>query len=185
METVTESWKKVQHANYESWKLEYLVVQHAKLSNLFLIQQAFDLLGGREAKVNHIIVSDVNWNKNIYHIVLPGKGRSFSFMLVYNACRKHLSKRESTSSVVKFWWPFPSGCCSVVFPSGSSSSCTLSLISSTVSLWTSGSAWLSEISAAASSAETLPSCVPSACSSEESGDWDVETKLGSSTTISS
>lgn len=64
--------------------------------------------------------------------------------------------------------------------SGSLSSLAPSVISSVASLWMAGSAE-SEVSTAASSR----SCVASAVSSVESGDWDVETKFGSSTTMSS
>lgn len=128
---------------------------------------------------------DVIWSKKIYHSVLPGIGRSFSFMLVYSACRRHLSKRESISSVLKLWCSISTGACSVVLSSGSFSSLTTSVISSTASIWMPGFVpWLSEISTPASSAKTLSSFVTSG-SSAESGAWDVETGLGSSTTMSS
>lgn len=64
--------------------------------------------------------------------------------------------------------------------SGSLSSLTPSVMSSVASLWMPGSAE-SEVSTAASSLSQMTSAVSSA----ESGDWDAETKFGSSTTMSS
>ena len=155
----------------------------------------FPLVISAKVEDSHIICTSKKWHwflpcptklvvsvggSNLAFSVLPGMGRSFSFMLVYSACRRHLSKRESISSVVKVWCSFSSGACSADLSSGSLSSFIPSVISSLASLWTPGSA-VSELSIAASSLSCVTSGVPSA----ESGDWDVETKFGSSTTMSS